>query len=84
MENGNTEGKGIMYWNNGDKYEYEWKNDLRVGKEDIFWTVGNKYERDWINDKREGIFKINVLFISAENPFELFFVDFDILFNYKK
>ena len=28
------------------KYEYEWKNDLRVGKEDIFWTVGNKYERD--------------------------------------
>ena len=31
--NGVPEGKGIMYWNNGDRYEGDWKNDERKGKE---------------------------------------------------
>ena len=30
--NGVPEGKGIMYWNDGDRYEGEWKNDKKEGK----------------------------------------------------
>ena len=29
--NGVPEGKGIMYWNEGDRYEGEWKNDQKEG-----------------------------------------------------
>ena len=30
--NGLREGKGIMYWNEGDIYDGEWKNDKAEGK----------------------------------------------------
>ena len=30
--NGLREGKGIMYWNNGDRYEGEFRNGLKEGK----------------------------------------------------
>ena len=30
--NGIKEGKGIIYWNNGDRYEGEWRNDRMDGK----------------------------------------------------
>ena len=32
MLNGVPEGKGTMYWNDGDRYIGEWKIDRRVGK----------------------------------------------------
>ena len=31
--NGVPEGKGIMYWDNGDRYEGEWKNEKKMEKE---------------------------------------------------
>ena len=29
---GKREGKGIYYWNDGEKYEGEWKNGNREGR----------------------------------------------------
>ena len=30
--NGLREGKGIIYWNNGDRLECDWRNDKAEGK----------------------------------------------------
>ena len=38
--NGIKEGKGIFYWNDGDKYEGEWKNDKQDGKGIYYWNNG--------------------------------------------
>jgi len=35
--NGVPEGKGIMYWKNGERYEGKWKNDERDGKGINIW-----------------------------------------------
>ena len=47
-------GKGVCYYNNGDVYEGEWKNDLREGKGKMYYSNGNVYEGEWKNDRREG------------------------------
>ena len=48
------EGKGIFYYNNGDKYEGDWKNNIREGKGILFYNNGNRYEGEFKNDLREG------------------------------
>ena len=48
------EGKGIYYWNNGNRYEGDWKNDLKEGKGIYYWNDGRRYEGDWKIGKREG------------------------------
>ena len=40
--NGVPEGKGIMYWNNGDRYEGDWKNNEREGKGIMYYNNGDK------------------------------------------
>ena len=52
--NGLPEGKGIMYWNNGDRYEGDWRNDKREGKGIYYWNDGDIYEGDYKNGVREG------------------------------
>ena len=52
---------GVMYYNNGSKYEGQWKNDKKHGK-GIFTSqyynnpnlIGIKYEGEFSNDKIEG------------------------------
>ena len=36
------EGKGIYYFNNGDRYEGEWKNDKREGKGKYYYNNGDR------------------------------------------
>ena len=36
--NGLREGKGIMYWNNGDRYEGEWRKGKPEGKGIKYWN----------------------------------------------
>ena len=48
------EGKGIFYYNDGARYEGDWKNGLREGKGIFYYKNGNKYEGDWKNGLREG------------------------------
>ena len=55
--NGLRQGKGTMYYNNGDKYEGEWKDDkkykgIHYFNEEPF--KGDKYDGFFINDKFEG------------------------------
>ena len=49
------EGKGTLYYCNGNKYEGEWKRDKREGK-GIFYYKQNKrkYDGEWKNDEKEG------------------------------
>ena len=47
--NGVPEGKGIMYWNNGDVYEGDWKNDKRKGEGITSKKNGDRYEGEWKN-----------------------------------
>ena len=51
---GLREGKGIKYWNDGSRYEGDWKNDKREGKGIFYWKNGDIYEGDWKNDKIYG------------------------------
>ena len=47
-------GKGEMFFINGDYYNGEYKNDLRNGKAEYNWKEGSKYIEDFIDDKNEG------------------------------
>ena len=44
-----------MFFNNGDRYEGDWKNNVYEGKGIYFWKDGRKYEGNWKNDKKEGV-----------------------------
>ena len=46
--------KGIYYWNNGDKYEGDFKNGQPNGKGIYYFHNGNRYEGDHRGWKREG------------------------------
>jgi len=55
--NGIPEGKGTMHWNNGDRYEGEWKNNKKEGR-GIYYLgdgefKGDRYEGDYKNGKAE-------------------------------
>ena len=52
MKNGLLEGKGRVYYDNGEIYEGEWKNDQRHGKGIYKFPNGNAYKGDWKEDKR--------------------------------
>ena len=47
-----------MYWNNGDRYEGEYKNDNREGKGIMFYNNGKIENGEWKNDefKKKGFF----------------------------
>ena len=48
------EGKGIAYLSNGNKYDGEWKNNMKDGKGIFYYKNGNRYEGDWKNNRKEG------------------------------
>ena len=41
-----------MYYNNGDRYEGEWKNDKPEGKGIFYNNIGNIYEGYYKNGSR--------------------------------
>ena len=65
--NGIREGKGTMYYNDGDRYEGDWKNGIREGKGIYFFSFGDRYEGDWKNDKKEGK---GIMFINDGDRYE--------------
>ena len=42
-----------MYWENGDRYEGEWKNDEREGKGIYYLNNGDRYEGEWKNGNKK-------------------------------
>ena len=43
-----------MFYDNGERYEGEFKNSKKNGKGIMYYNDGGRYEGDWINKKREG------------------------------
>ena len=52
--NGLREGKGIVYYNDGNRYEGDFRNGKREGKGIEYYNNGDRYEGDFRNGKREG------------------------------
>ena len=48
------EGKGIYYYNNGGRYEGDWKNDIKEGKGIKYWNDGDRDMGDYCNDEPIG------------------------------
>ena len=43
-----------MYWNDGDRYEGEWRNGKKEGKGIYYYNNGDRYEGEFKNNKRDG------------------------------
>ena len=52
--NGLREGKGIFYWNDGDRYEGDWRNDKREGKGIYYYNNGDRRMGDYLNNNPIG------------------------------
>ena len=53
-KNGIPEGKGICYFENGDRYEGDWKNYKREGNGIMYFNIGGRAMGDYLNDKAIG------------------------------
>ena len=55
MRNNNKEGKGIFYYNNGDRYEGDWRNGNKEGKGIFYYfNSGDRMMGDYSKDKPIG------------------------------
>lgn len=45
-------GKGIMKYTNGDKYEGSWRNGMRNGEGTYLYYNGDKYFGAWVEDRK--------------------------------
>ena len=53
--NGEINGKGKIFFEDGSYYIGQWKKGLRNGKGTTYYSNGNiQYEGDWRNGKNEG------------------------------
>ena len=52
--NGLREGKGICYWEDGDRYEGDYRNDKKEGKGIYYYSNGDRMMGDYYNDKLIG------------------------------
>ena len=43
-----------QYYNDGDIYEGDWRNNNREGKGIYYYTIGDRNEGEFRNDNREG------------------------------
>ena len=48
------EGKGVYYYNNGNRYEGDWRNSKREGKGIFYYNDGDREMGDYSNNKRIG------------------------------
>eukprot|EP00826_Nyctotherus_ovalis_P020286 TRINITY_DN1635_c0_g10_i1.p1 TRINITY_DN1635_c0_g10~~TRINITY_DN1635_c0_g10_i1.p1 ORF type:complete len:527 (+),score=113.99 TRINITY_DN1635_c0_g10_i1:200-1780(+) len=49
-----SSGIKTIYYESGDKYEGEYKNNKKNGKGTYYYTNGDRYEGEWINGKQCG------------------------------
>ena len=53
-KNGKAEGKGIFYFNSGNRYEGDYKNDKKEGKGVFYYNNGDREIGDYLNGKQIG------------------------------
>jgi hypothetical protein len=57
-------GKGIFYYNNGDRYDGNWKDDKKNGQGIYYFNNGDRYDGNWKDDKKmEKVFIILITVI---------------------
>ena len=54
LNNELPDGKGTMTYEDGSKYDGEWKEGKRYGKGTLIYEDGSKYEGEWKNGKKNG------------------------------
>ncbi len=47
MKDNKKNGKGTLYWANGDKYTGDWIDDTRTGQGVFTWSNGEQYEQKY-------------------------------------
>jgi len=47
------EGSGTFIWDNGDRYEGNWRNNQKHGYGIMRWKSGDVYQGNWVDDKRQ-------------------------------
>ena len=47
-------GHGIETWEDGSKYEGQYKNGMKHGKGKYIWGDKSEYNGDWVNNKING------------------------------
>lgn len=63
MVNNDSNKLGVHTSSNNDKYEGNWKDDLRSGRGIKYYSNGDKYDGEWNNDLKEGKGKDYINFI---------------------
>ena len=51
-------GKAPYFWDNGDKYEGDYKDNKKHGFGSYFYANGEKYEGEWFDDLKNGLGKM--------------------------
>ena len=54
FKNDKKEGKGIFYFNDGERYEGDWRNNKREGKGIFYYNNGDREMGDYYNNQRIG------------------------------
>ena len=55
MIDGNVrDGKGVLIWPDGSRYDGYWKDDRANGRGRLIHADGDVYEGEWLNDKAHG------------------------------
>ena len=70
--NGKPEGHGIAYYDNGHRYDGDWKAGLKCGHGSYYWPDGESYVGEWANDSMCGQ---GVRFFTNGNRYEGEFKD---------
>ena len=72
---GVRDGKGICYYQNGERYEGKFRNGKREGKGIFFWKDGSRWEGYFKNDEMNG----EGIYYSGEESFTAIYKDGELI-----
>ena len=72
---GVRDGKGIYYYQNGERYEGKFRNGKREGKGIFFWKDGSRWEGYFKNDEMNG----EGIYYSGEESFTAIYKDGELI-----
>lgn len=54
LRNGRLEGRGVVTWPNGNRYDGEWRDGRQHGRGVLTGPNGNRYDGEWRDDRQNG------------------------------